>query len=147
MKKLSFIAILAFSFSLIGCFPDPGGISYFVWVNNSNHKITLEGQYPHIRFEIQPDEYYERKDGGISNVPSPADIWNKLTVVFDDEIEVIYSYPMVSLEGRKSNVNYDIPFNPVWDGNYLQENVKNGTRWTYTFTNADYEAAKAMNNE
>ncbi len=78
--------------------------------------------------------------------PPPSDFLAGLlvTVVFDDSIKVIYVRPNSSPGDEYPNVNNGISFNPIWDDNYVQEDVKNGTRWTYTFTNADYEAAVKM---
>ena len=113
MRKFLFFALSAIftAGTPAGCNTDYNAISYFVWVNDSDHKITLFVESD-LGCEFKNVRYYQ-----------------------DD--------------GRSYPPNYDAHYDPSIDDNYVFEDLRaNGRqpkeRWTYVFTNADYDAAEAM---
>ncbi len=153
MKKIYYIISLFFACGLVGCsIADYVGTNYYVWVNNSDRSIMISniGRFPeNLNFKnqiIQPSEsfsgIYGERGGGAS---SPHSHFSVMTIIFDDQIEVVYGTPYTMDEYRDPNVFYDQPFNPMWDENYEYKKLgRYEYQWTYTFTNADYEAAKRM---
>ncbi len=142
---------------------DYAGFSYYLWKNESDHKIVLTGQYVvfmvggveviHDMFqdEIQPGKSLQKEERGFINTSPPGQYANVMTVSFDDgACEATYDF---GFHGQPVPPDgYDERYDPRWTSNYVEENVDSpngcepcrGTRWTYTFTNADYEAAKAI---
>ncbi len=134
------------------------GITCYRWINESDHQIKLSCQSVFdgdLSFEnetIQLGTFFEVKieDEYSSVIPRVA--LYKITVVFDDDLSVVYGSTGSYTSVREPDVIYDNPFNPTWDENYVWKVLKKGeepayswaVRWTYTFTNADYEAARAI---
>lgn len=135
--------------------------NYYVWDNESNHSITLsvDGWFNESsgfkNLLLQPGERHEEMvffDGELS----PGVGWT-VTVLFDDGFygTEFYWDETIDEDGyfvyRPFPEDYDVRYNPVAEENYLSEEVKNpegcrqcaGVRWTYTFTDDDYNAAVA----
>lgn len=157
MKKILLFAATALLsiYMLSGCrlaITDWNTHNYYVWVNNSDHKISLSfeeyyGTSYRYMFEnviLEPGEKHE-EIVSIEGTYPPG--WNwRVTVLFDDGTYVAkYGY------GVEKPTNYDWHYDPTLESNYAFEEVKNpegcrqcpGKRWTYTFTDEDYEAAVA----
>ncbi len=132
---------------------DYASYSYFIWINESDHLITLTGgrNGPIHDFTgkvIQPGESLEKESGWFGSPLLPSEYTPVMVVVFDDgAYQAIYGrYEAPFPDG------YDRKYDLTWTENYVEENVDSpngcepcrGTRWTYTFTNADYEAAVRM---
>ncbi len=130
---------------LLGC--DPLGRSHYIWKNDSDHTITLLGFGYGISFEnevIPPGESFITDYGELGGGGVPPDIW-RMTVTFDNDIEMICGSPLIPVENRVPGVNFDTSFNPMWEENYEYKKLgRYDYQWTYTFTNADYEAAVRM---
>ena len=144
-KRLLLFAILFFG--LCGCDKDngedvdPPGIGHFVWVNASDHRITMtvNGQFED---EIMlPGERISKTMIGFIFPPSPRSYTIEgMKISFDDgPYGGVFSIP----------TEYPIaPYNPCDEYNYeMGEEYKESgmlqRQWTYTFTNADYDAAVA----
>ena len=80
MKKILFciLATLPLAYCMTGCSNDTdyGGFSYFIWANDSDHRITLSvaREYGELVIEneiIEPGESFEseRVDGAIAYCP------------------------------------------------------------------------------
>ena len=117
MKRLLFgiLATLPLAYCMTGCSNDTdyGGFSYFIWANDSDHRITLSvaREYGELVIEneiIEPGESFEseRVDGAIAYCPPPSSY-----IRYVEEVTASHAVR---------------------------------TRWTYTFTNADYDAAVAQ---
>ncbi len=129
------------------------GYSYFVWINESDHVIFLSGARngPTHDFTdkvIQPGESLEKTGIGFVSPPIPVQYSPVMTVVFDDgAYQATYDY-----HDQPIPEGYNIKYDLTWTENYVREEVDSpngcepclGARWTYTFTNADYEAAVRM---
>ena len=141
MKK-RFLFLIVILFGLFGCDKDSGesvdppGISYFNWVNESDHRITMSviGQFEN---EIMlPGECILKTMIGFVFPPSPRSYTIEgVKISFDDGIyggvfSIPTEYPTA-------------PYNPCDDYNYFWEDEVEYRVWTYTFTNADYDAAVA----
>lgn len=157
-KKLCFTLLaLCACCVLNSCDPyveDGASYSFYVWRNESVHTITLSlvvddpFQSPsgkELNFTLVPGGEYDAMRGG--NTP-PGDYrynW-RMTVLFDDG-----TYGAEFDYGVEKPLNYNADFDPTLKENYEYEEVENpydcrlcsGHRWTYTFTDADYEAAVA----
>ena len=124
------------------------GVSYFIWGNNSDYQIKFSGRGYELNLEneiIQPGNSLEKEARNMGIPLSPMGQFSEITLVFDENIKAIYGHPTTPSEYQNSDVNYNQPYNPVWDGNYALEKLDAyAHRWTYTFTNADYEAARAI---
>ena len=83
MKKILFciLATLPLAYCMTGCSNDTdyGGFSYFIWANDSDHRITLSvaREYGELVIEneiIEPGESFEseRVDGAIAYCPPPS---------------------------------------------------------------------------
>ncbi len=85
-------------------------------------------------------------NGGIGRPSSPFLLFEEVSVSFDDGVcQITYGNPRTPIEYRLPSTNYENLYNPTIDVNYVEEKLgKYEYQWTYTFTNADYEAAKAM---
>jgi hypothetical protein len=152
MKKIILLALSVIV--LAGCnisIIDNASVGYYTWINASSHTITLavEGGYANfestesdkLKIILAPNERYNDMKFGI--IP-PGVSWKKMTVLFDDgEYGWTFGYEQPRPE------NYNRQYDPTLEYNYLSEVVKNpegcsqcaGNRWTYTFTDADYDAA------
>jgi hypothetical protein len=160
MKKILYTSLLALTLAiaLIGCQKSdvtdtyPPSFCYYTWINESNHEITLstnglsEDDVRHFENIILPSgEQHEimlKYPVMLLSRPGPP---HKMTVLFDDRTEIVYDLSGSMLPPELYNPDY----NPTLTQNYTEEEVKKpeaylqptGTRWTYTFTDADYEAA------
>ncbi len=160
MKKKKYLLPFTVILILIRCgYGDPARESYYVWVNKSDHTITFTLD----RFDPLPDRedflpvtdektlesngQIELTGGGMAYSPPPSDLFDKMTITFHDGTEVVYcrrDYVPPHIDLLPLPESYNKQYDPTFNSNYVQEDVKNGTRWTYTFTNADYEAAVRM---
>ncbi|WP_416998322.1 hypothetical protein [Alistipes putredinis] len=140
-KRLLLFAILFFG--LCGCDKDngedvdPPGISHFVWVNASDHRITMtvNGQFED---EIMlPGERISKTMIGFIALPPSPDLYvmHGIEIVFDDG-----PYGGVFTRPKEYPA---APYNPCDEYNYFWEDEVGFRVWTYTFTNADYDAAVA----
>ena len=145
-KRLLLFAILVFG--LCGCDKDngedvdPPGIGHFVWVNASDHRITMtvNGQFED---EIMlPGERISKTMIGFIALPPSPDLYvmHGIEIVFDDG-----PYGGVFTRPKEYPA---APYNPCNEKEYVWEDmpVENDLShwvWTYTFTNADYDAAVA----
>ena len=145
-KRLLLFAILFFG--LCGCDKDngedvdPPGIGHFVWVNASDHRITMtvNGQFED---EIMlPGERISKTMIGFIALPPSPDLYvmHGIEIVFDDG-----PYGGVFTRPKEYPA---APYNPCNEKEYVWEDmpVENDLShwvWTYTFTNADYDAAVA----
>lgn len=170
------LALLLVTGSFAGCnyskvIIDAVGISYHVWVNNSDYTVTVSGPnaydgdtYPlpgekNFEVELAPGESYTGiRHGEMGYAPPPYGMFLKISVGFDDGDDV-YDVEFSVEYGREGDVytstylplDYDSDYHLYVEENYVSENVDSpqgcsecvGRRWTYTFTNADYEAAKS----
>lgn len=130
-------------FGLYGCDKDNGdcvdslGIGYFNWVNESDHRITMtvNGQFEDET--ILPGACISKSMmGGIASAPSP-DMYamHGIEIVFDDgPYGGIFTRP---------ELYPTAPYNLCDEYNYSWEDMPGCRVWTYTFTNADYDAAVA----
>ena len=144
--------------------------SYYPWVNNSDHTIELtlsgaelfSGGDPVSGYKNDRDGFEVVLEPGESHIdfyseldqfmpPFSTHLW-KMRVLFDDEYSVEFSYRFDADNGRAFlPEGYDANHNLADFANYTDQEVKNpegcrdchGTRWTYTFTNNDFEVAKA----
>lgn len=134
--------------------------SYVTWVNDSEHtiKLLIDSGWPvwfygddrqrerELEIELTPGENHTAIIDGDGGAPAPR--FNKVSVLFDEGYDVEFK-----LHHENSIVllpeNYEKRYNVAFDYNYEYGNVDspqgcsecNGARWTYTFTNADYEVA------
>lgn len=149
---------------------DPVGYSYYTWVNQSSHPITfsLEGNfedpeqpgYSKNGFEVVlgVGEKHEEMRTGFAEVYPPYPGWcDSATVLFHDGVSVEFGWQEYHNEEtgylyfRSLPENYTTRYNPIVEENYDMEEVEKpngcslcpGARWTYTFTDDDYEAAVA----
>lgn len=154
MKRLLFgiLATLPLAYCMTGCSNDTdyGGFSYFIWANDSDHRITLSvaREYGELVIEneiIEPGESFEseRVDGAIAYCPPPSSYIRYVEVVFEDGTKAIY---IKGYQPPRDSDYYSRQDSTI-DWNY-EEGVTAShavrTRWTYTFTNADYDAAVAQ---
>ena len=123
----------------MGLHGDPPGYSLFIWSNESDHRITMTVTDRFEKKEILPGESLLQEEVGFI-IPLSLEEYtgNGVTVVFDDG-----SYGGVFFRTDKVEA-----FNPCFECNYTVErsNIDGYipyVRWTYTFTNADYDAAVA----
>ena len=118
---------------------DPLGYSLFIWSNESDHRITMTVTDRFEKKEIFPGESLLQEEVGFI-IPLSLEEYtgNGVTVVFDDG----------SFGGVFFRTDKVTAFNPCLECNYTVErsNIDGYipyVRWTYTFTNADYDAAVA----
>ena len=123
----------------MGLHGDPPGYSLFIWSNESDHRITMTVTDRFEKKEILPGESLLQEEVGFI-IPLSLEEYtgNGVTVVFDDG-----SYGGVFFRTDKVEA-----FNPCFECNYTVERSNidgyiGFCRWTYTFTNADYDAAVA----
>ena len=89
-------------------------------------------------------------DNGMGVCPVPSSYIWKMTIIFDDgRLGFTYGVRYYQDDGRSYPPNYDAHYDPSIDDNYVFEDLRgNGRqpkeRWTYVFTNADYDAAESM---
>lgn len=123
----------------MGLHGDPPGYSLFIWSNESDHRITMTVTDRFEKKEILPGESLLQEEVGFI-IPLSLEEYtgNGVTVVFDDG-------PYGGVFFRTDKVE---AFNPCFECNYTVERSNidgyiGFCRWTYTFTNADYDAAVA----
>ena len=123
-------------------------------VNDSDHKITLFVESDlgcEFKNEvILPGESFTAMDNGMGVCPVPSSYIWKMTIIFDDgRLGFTYGVRYYQDDGRSYPPNYDAHYDPSIDDNYVFEDLRGygrqpKERWTYVFTNADYDAAEAM---
>lgn len=135
---------------------DYNSYNYGVWLNDSDHTIRMldTSVYPDERLnvEIAPGEEHIVMDIGMASTIFPGS--SKMTVLFDGEYEVTF-YSVYAEDETTQNlpVEYEEGFRLNLPDSYSKEVVKNpegcsqcaGRRWTYVFTNADYDEAVEFN--
>ena len=118
---------------------DPPGYSLFIWSNESDHRITMTVTDRFEKKEILPGESLLQEEVGFVTPPSlEGYMIDGVSIVFDDG-------PYGGVFFRTDKVT---AFNPCLECNYTVERSNidgyiGFCRWTYTFTNADYDAAVA----
>ena len=115
----------------MGLHGDPPGYSLFIWSNESDHRITMTVTDRFEKKEILPGDLIYKN---FSNIACRDGV----SIVFDDG-------PYGGVFFRTDKVT---AFNPCLECNYTVERSNidgyiGFCRWTYTFTNADYDAAVA----
>lgn len=144
MKKFLLIAIIICG--LYGCEKedrtdyDGVGIGHYTWINNSTHQITITVIREFENEIILPGESIEKTAKGfIHPYPLGSYIVRGIRIYFDEgtyggAFTVPVEYPTE-------------PYNPCNPESYVKNEFDQDglphCRWTYTFTNADYEAAVA----
>ena len=125
----------------MGLHGDPPGYSLFIWSNESDHRITMTVTDRFEKKEILPGESLLQEEVGFVTPPSlEGYMIDGVSIVFDDGpyggvFSIPTEYPTA-------------PYNPCDEYNYeMGEEYKESgmlqRQWTYTFTNADYDAAVA----
>ncbi len=140
-------------------------VSQYVWINNSSHRIILTGVVPehngisHERtLTLAPNEHAEREYAGFGFI-YPPQVYSIdrmsagiTTVFFDDGTYSATYNHNYSLYGYTGAIpeHYNFDYDLTREENYDFERVETHNdcrecpsgRFTYTFTDADYEAAK-----
>ena len=121
----------------------------FVWVNDSDHKITLFVESDlgcEFKNEvILPGESFTAMDNGMGVCPVPSSYIWKMTIIFDDgRLGFTYGVRYYQDDGRSYPPNYDAHYDPSIDDNYVFEDlrvtvVNLKSVGLMSFTNADYE--------
>ena len=155
MKKILYLFLTGILLcSLCGCNDSDektysSYISRFVWVNASDHKIDYLKIYGCITKEwgLGVDDQVVKELKGSTPVYLEPYLAGKQTVVqydIDSDGVIIYAYEEMYWP---SDPEYSDPKNLQDMSRYVYEAYEEGDTyvmvWTYTFTNADYEAAKA----
>ncbi len=155
MKKSIFLLLVTMAV-FCSCDPDRHTITdyksttYIVWANDSDHKITLSnisavGVLDFEKETIFSGESFQKVTVRMGGVLHPQSY--EMIVVFDDDIKVIYRDSDIPVEHQEIGATYVWEYNPVEEENYKFEELgDHAYRYTYTFTNTDYEAAKKLNN-
>lgn len=152
MKKYLFILTVLFA---AGCQEEDGKyemieddvdlecVSHYIWQNDSDHRIRMTiydrlwneaGEWiSGIEEEMLPGEYIFRKDSDMGEHPSPK-FRKGIKMVFDDGP---YGGSFSFYDSFYS------PYNIALERNFKQQREGDIMKWTYTFTNADYDAAVA----
>ena len=121
----------------MGLHGDPPGYSLFIWSNESDHRITMTVTDRFEKKEILPGESLLQEEVGFVTPPSlEGYMIDGVSIVFDDG-------PYGGVFFRTDKVT---AFNPCLECNYTVERSNidgyiGFCRWTYTFTNADYDGA------
>ena len=145
MKRLFFL--IAIAFLMTGCSDkddenvDMASVGHYVWQNESDHRITLTVIGRFENEVLLPKEHISKTMIGFIFPPSPRSYTIEgMKISFDDgPYGGVFSIP----------TEYPIaPYNPCDEYNYeMGEEYKESgmlqRQWTYTFTNADYDAAVA----
>ena len=145
MKRLFFL--IAIAFLMAGCSDkddenvDMASVGHYVWQNESDHRITLTVIGRFENEVLLPKERISKTMIGFIFPPSPRSYTIEgMKISFDDgPYGGVFSIP----------TEYPIaPYNPCDEYNYeMGEEYKESgmlqRQWTYTFTNADYDAAVA----
>lgn len=145
MKRLFFL--IAIAFLMAGCSDkddenvDMASVGHYVWQNESDHRITLTVIGRFENEVLLPKERISKTMIGFIFPPSPRSYTIEgMKISFDDgSYGGVFSIP----------TEYPTaPYNPCDEYNYeMGEEYKESgmlqRQWTYTFTNADYDAAVA----
>ena len=140
MKKLLYIGLLLMLFAT-GCenddtIVDPVVVGYVQWVNESDHTISMTiARWKEIPVLKPGDNYMEMGAGAIgAGFSIDAVIRTGCRIVFDNG----------PYGGEFSFEEYGVEaLNPGVPRNYVVTRYDKKPLFTYTFTNADYEAAVA----
>ena len=131
MRKFLFFALSAIftAGTPAGCNTDYNAISYFVWVNDSDHKITLFVESDlgcEFKNEvILPGESFTAMDNGMGVCPVPSSYIWKMTIIFDDgRLGFTYGVRYYQDDGRSYPPNYDAHYDPSIDDNYVFEDLR-----------------------
>ena len=146
MKRLFFLITIAFL--IAGCSDkddenvDMASVGYYVWQNESDHRITLTVIGRFENEVLLPKERISKTMIGFIALPPSPDLYvmHGIEIVFDDG-----PYGGVFTRPKEYPA---APYNPCNEKEYVWEDmpVENDLShwvWTYTFTNADYDAAVA----
>ena len=135
MRKFLFFALSAIftAGTPAGCNTDYNAISYFVWVNDSDHKITLFVESDlgcEFKNEvILPGESFTAMDNGMGVCPVPSSYIWKMTIIFDDgRLGFTYGVRYYQDDGRSYPPNYDAHYDPSIDDNYVFEDFESALR-------------------
>lgn len=138
------------------------GYGYYIWQNDSDHLIRAQIASPGIPdpsrmidFALSPKQTYELTAKGGRLGDSFGFSWTESFLVsFDgDRFKADYRGAFYPDAGPFfQQIGYNIRRDPTRQDNYAAEKVDApegckecpGMRYTYRFTEADYEAAKAM---
>lgn len=119
---------------------DRPGFSHYTWQNDSDHTITMTVKGEFDNEKILSGECITKTLIGFIEPPSLWDyLRHGMKITFDDG-----TYGGVFPLSDNRTAPYDVS----WEGNYKQGELYEIKEclhrdWTYTFTNADYEAAVA----
>ena len=140
MKKLFCFSMLLALFAT-GCdnddtIVDPAEVGYVQWVNASDHRITitLDGSWTEIPVLAPGESHMQIGVGVMCSFSIQAVIYWGCKIVFDDGPYGGY-FPC-----NESGIK---PLDPGVQRNYVKSRYDNKPLFTYTFTNADYDAAVA----
>lgn len=146
MKRLFFL--IAIAFLMAGCSDkddenvDMASVGHYVWQNESDHRITLTVIGRFENEVLLPKERISKTMIGFIALPPSPDLYvmHGIEIVFDDG-----PYGGVFTRPKEYPA---APYNPCNEKEYVWEDmpVENDLShwvWTYTFTNADYDAAVA----
>ena len=150
MKKYLFLLIVALIAA--GCHEeekksetivDPMSISLYIWQNDSDHRIRMTiydklrdetGEWVSgVEEEMLPGESIIRENGGTGWPPSP-NFRQGIKMVFDDG-PYGGNFPLPDSFLSQYDISHE--------NNFKRQRDDGITKWTYTFTNADYDAAVA----
>lgn len=134
------------------------GLSYYVWVNNSDYKVTVSAPDIYtedggrgVNVELAPGESRTVIGSAPEAVIPPYQLRGGISVTFDDGTKV-YRAEFNKRFAEDSTTylpeGYDTEYHPYIEDSYDYEEVEASEgcsqcsygRWIYTFTNADYEA-------
>lgn len=140
MKKIILISVLALLIS--SCIKDYSTLTEFVIENNSDHAVKASL----TNFEA---EFYKSVDTVFT-----IGVGSKISYSYEnDGDDTVYEYPFGTSSGpivihfdnsvsSTFNKNNESKFNPLKLENYSGGKIKKGYyRYTYTFTNQDFEEA------
>lgn len=122
---------------------DRASISHYIWQNDSDHRIkmTIYDEFydeagerlSGVEEEMLPGESIIRERGMIGWPPSP-EFRRGIKMVFDDG-PYGGNFPL--------SKNFVLPYDITQETYFKREIEDDIVKWTYTFTNADYDAAVA----
>ena len=142
---------------------DPGGYAQFVWINESDHIITMSmDEWSGVENEVLPIGGKVMRDawGGIMSIPNVKEFTRGgISILFDEgPYGVVFDYfgygnisnssnlPIVTRKDAYLQLDESYRFEMLDAREVLGEEYSDwpAGQWTYTFTNADYEAAVKM---
>lgn len=155
MKKILYLFLTGILLCLlVGCnendakdTPPPGDIYWVEWENMSDYPISYF-EFGNKEFGINCGKYVSDRLTGSSIDDLAAYIdGQKTSVVFKEFVVDGETYAYMEVYSPEGSGDLSVPKNLQDLRRYtLRMKEKNGREsfvWTYTFTNADYEAAKA----